>query len=105
MYKRHRTVLVILCCTAIASLVALAFILFSFFPSVTFEGAPPPIIFGCYKTGSGSVIFPIFVLIIAAQAGMSIINVLVSFLVPVCRSALLSFLLSCLYPWLQYVRA
>jgi len=68
MWNRNRTVLVILCCTAIASLLALTFILFSFLPSVTFGEPPLPIISGCYKTGASSVLFASFVVIMVAEA-------------------------------------
>ncbi|KIJ07001.1 hypothetical protein PAXINDRAFT_19798 [Paxillus involutus ATCC 200175] len=68
MWNRDRAVLVISCCTAIVSLVALIFIFQSFLPSVTFGEPPLSIISGCYKTGANSVIFASFVVIMGAEA-------------------------------------
>ncbi|KAF8839348.1 hypothetical protein BDN67DRAFT_1003747 [Paxillus ammoniavirescens] len=68
MWNRNRVVLVVYCCVATAYIAALAFILQSFLPSITFGEAPIALISGCYKTGGSSIVFAAFVIYMLTEA-------------------------------------
>ncbi|KIJ08642.1 hypothetical protein PAXINDRAFT_18238 [Paxillus involutus ATCC 200175] len=68
MWNRNRAILVIYGCVATAYIVALAFILQSFLPSITFRESPLALISGCYKTGGSSIVFAAFVIYMLTEA-------------------------------------